>query len=180
MSALSASMESIPMRRMPFAPLFLAVWAIAVSMLAGVVRAESPSTVVLVCEHGSVKSLMAASMFNQSATRRGLPFRAIARGVTPDEVVPPKIASALLQEGFDVKGFKPTRLGAADLVGASQVVSIGVDLSAFTRDAATPLEAWNDVPAASENYAAARSALQSRVNRLLDELQARAHPPEKH
>jgi hypothetical protein len=71
-------------------------------------NASDPASVVLVCEHGSVKSLIAASLFNASARERGLPFRAIARGVTPDASVPTNIAAALKQEGFDVRRFKPS------------------------------------------------------------------------
>src|ERR1700741_2821321 len=45
--------------------------------------------VLMICEHGSVKSVMAATLFNQAAIERKLPFRAIPRGVTPDAAVPP-------------------------------------------------------------------------------------------
>jgi arsenate reductase (thioredoxin) len=131
-----------------------------------------PPPVLLVCEHGSVKSLMAASLFNEAATARGLPFRAVSRGVTPDERVPEKIAAALGQEGFDVQSFKPVRVSSEDLNNASRVVAISVDLSAFASGAKVPIERWDDVPAASVDYAAAHAALLRHVERLLDELQA--------
>ena len=73
--------------------------------------------VVFVCEHGSVKSLISASLFNKVAEERGLPFRAVSRGITPDASVPSKIVQVLGAEGIDVEAFKPTRL-------ASSVVSI--------------------------------------------------------
>jgi hypothetical protein len=46
----------------------------------------------------SVKSLMAASLFNKAAMQRGVPCRAIARGVSPDASVPSPIAAALGQD----------------------------------------------------------------------------------
>src|SRR5262245_21250627 len=88
-----------------------------------------PTPVVFVCEHGSAKSLLGASLFNREATKRGLPYRAIARGVTPDAFVPTKLAAILKAEGFDVSGFKPERVSSTDLATATRVVAIGVDLS---------------------------------------------------
>jgi len=131
-----------------------------------------PAPVLLVCEHGSVKSLMAASMFNQAAAKRRLPFRAVSRGVTPDEQVPQKIAEALGREGFDVRSFKPVRVSSDDLNNASRVVAISIDPSAFASGAKVHVEHWDDVPATSVDYAAARAALQRHVEQLLDELQA--------
>jgi arsenate reductase len=132
--------------------------------------------ILMVCEHGSVKSLMAASLFNQAAIERHLPYRAIARGVTPDASVPPPIASALEREGFDVEGFTPTRVAATDLARASRVVAIGVDLKAFN-PASASIEAWNDVPAASADYGAARASLKRHVEALINDLQARSRSP---
>jgi protein-tyrosine-phosphatase len=98
-------------------------------------QATESAAVLMVCEHGSVKSVMAASLFNQGAAERYLPFRAIARGVTPDSAVPAPIATALGQEGFDVKEFVPVRVSGADVARASRVVAIGVEPAAFSRGA---------------------------------------------
>ena len=49
---------------------------------------HEPGRVVFVCEHGSVKSLIASLYFNQRAQQRGLPFKAVARGTAPDSAVP--------------------------------------------------------------------------------------------
>jgi len=46
--------------------------------------AENAPRVLFDCEHGSVKSLIAASYFNQRAQSKGLKVRSIARGVAPD------------------------------------------------------------------------------------------------
>ncbi|MGB5132925.1 MAG: hypothetical protein WBO00_09940 [Steroidobacteraceae bacterium] len=50
---------------------------------------HADSQIALVCEHGSVKSLIAASLFDRAAGQRGLPFRAVSRGVNPEQHVPP-------------------------------------------------------------------------------------------
>ena len=45
--------------------------------------AQPAAAVLMVCEHGNVKSLMAASFFNELAKARHLPFHAIARARRP-------------------------------------------------------------------------------------------------
>jgi arsenate reductase len=151
----------------------LAVLLLAMVCLAGRVSAADDAPILLVCEHGSVKSLIAASLFNAAASERHLPFRAIARGVKPDPSVPTAIADALKREGFEVRRFKPTAVTTADATRASHVVAIGVDLSAVTRDTRTSVERWDDVPAASVDYAAAHAALKQHVDALLERLQSR-------
>ena len=53
----------------------------------------SGAAVVFVCEHGSVKSLVAQEWFNRRAKERGLAVRAVSRGITPDASVPPAAPS---------------------------------------------------------------------------------------
>ncbi len=133
--------------------------------------------VVFVCEHGSVKSVIAASLFDQTSAHRGLSYRAVSRGVSPDERVPPAIAAALRQDGFEVEGFHPQGLSQDDFAGATRVVAIGVELPTRADETQTSIESWNDVPAASVDYAAARAALQRHIDTLLDELQAEGNNP---
>jgi protein-tyrosine-phosphatase len=152
----------------------LAVLVLAAMCLTGRASAANDASILFVCEHGSIKSLIAASLFNATARERNVPFRGIARGVTPDPSIPPAIADALKREGFEVRRFKPTAVTTADAKRASHIVAIDVDLSAVTRDARASLEHWDDVPAASTNYAAAHAALKRHVDSLLDRLQSRA------
>jgi arsenate reductase (thioredoxin) len=125
-------------------------------------------TVVFVCEHGTVKSLIASEWFNRLAAERGLDVRAAPRGVTPDASVPPAIAEALREEGFDVSTFEPRAFGTADASVALRVVGIGVDLSAAVR---VPLETWQGIPPAGPSYAATRDALRTRIEVLLKTLE---------
>ena len=141
--------------------------------MASAAAQDAKRKVVFVCEHGSVKSLMAAAYFNRLAAERDLPFRAVARGVAPDSTTVPKpIVAGLHEDGVDVSGFHPSRIAAADVVDAARVVAIGTELPAQTSAGAPPVERWNDVPPATTSYDAARRSLKAHVAELLDRLAA--------
>ena len=140
--------------------------------------AEIDAPVVFVCDHGSVKSLMAASLFDQAAARRGLRVRALSRGVNPDAAVPPAIATAMGQDGFNVANFRPQALSDRDVAGAVRVVAIGVDLSEHDGQVRAPIASWNGVPPASVDYARARDDLARRIEALLDEMQHTGMKPQ--
>ena len=149
--------------------------AVAILALVGsaAFAAEKPPAgqILFVCEHGNVKSLMAASYFNQLAAQRGLPWRAASRGVAPDSTtVPKRIAAALLAEGVDVSEFRPAKVDAADAAEAVRIVTIGTDLPAHVSGDEQRIEQWNDVPPASTSYDAARSSLKAHVAELLEQL----------
>jgi protein-tyrosine-phosphatase len=129
--------------------------------------------VVFVCEHGSVKSLIAREWFNRLAAERGLDLRAESRGMTPDATVPLAIADALQGDGFDVRTFEPRPFKADEARDALRVVGIGVDVSAAEQ---IPHETWEGIPPASENYAASRDALRARIEVLLEALAPRKSP----
>jgi arsenate reductase (thioredoxin) len=130
------------------------------------------ATVLFVCEHGNVKSLMAASYFNRLSRERGLHAHATSRGAAPDSTtVPPAIAEALRAEGFDVSEFHPAKVSAGDVAEAARVVTIGVELPpGADAGAATPRERWDDVPPASVDYARSRDALLAHIRALAAEV----------
>ncbi len=132
-------------------------------------RRPAAPTVVFVCEHGNVKSLIAASLFNREAAARHQAVRAVARGLAPEASVAPAIATALRAEGFEVGAYRPTRLGVDEVREATRVVAISVDPAAIS-GAQTKLEVWSNVPPASIDYPASRAALVTHVERLLGEL----------
>lgn len=105
--------------------------------------------VVFVCEHGNVKSLMAASYFNQLAEQQGLPFRALSRGSAPDS---------------------SAKIGAAEAAAAERVVTIGTELPDDARADPKRVEHWNDVPPVSSDSAAARASLETHVADLIERL----------
>ena len=125
--------------------------------------------VVFVCEHGSVKSLIAASFFNQRAKAKGLSVRATARGVAPEPAVPPVVRDGLRAAGFDVSGYRPQLLAASDISGATLIVSFDEDVSGTVAGRARYLQ-WDNLPGVLSNYARGRAAIVMRIDSLVDEL----------
>jgi arsenate reductase len=123
-------------------------------------------TILFVCLHGAAKSLVAASHFQRLAGERGVKARAEFAGTEPDPALTPAAVAGLLAEGIDVRGQRPRRVTGDDIRRASRVVSFGCDLGALAPG--IPVERWDDVPAVSENYQAARDAIVSRLPALLE------------
>jgi len=130
-------------------------------------KERAPDTVVFVCQHGNVKSLIAREWFNRLAGERGLAARAVSRGLTPAPSIPSAIGDALRRDGFDVSGFKARAFTAADLAVAARIVAIGVDPSSLETRGDVRVETWDGVPPATERYAASRDALRARIEGLL-------------
>ncbi len=151
---------------------------IAAATLAFAAAEEKPTgTIVFVCEHGTVKSVIAMQLFNKLAAERGSSLRAVSRGTSPDSLVPDPIAQALSRDGLKPLGFKAKGFTRADLKNAARVVSIGADVLTVTKGSAVPVEAWNEIPAASVDYAAARDALKAKIVDLLQREARATRPP---
>jgi protein-tyrosine-phosphatase len=124
--------------------------------------------VLFVCLHGSAKSLIAAEYFNRLAAARGLGARATSAGTEPDDVIPPRVAQGLRDDGIDVGGRRPRRPTPADVEGTAVVVTFGCDLGELA-SRASRIECWDDVPAVSENFKRARDVIVARVAGLLED-----------
>jgi len=130
-------------------------------------------TVVFVCEHGTVKSVIALAHFERLVRERGLPFRAISRGTAPDARLPDFMSRQLGAEGFDVAGFTPTRFDSTALSNAIQVVSFDVPALAV---AGLPLQRWDNLPSVTADYARGSGAIKARVAALVDSMVSRSPP----
>lgn len=128
-------------------------------------------TVLFVCLHGSAKSLIAVHHFRRLVAERRAELDADTAGTEPDAEVPPNVVAGLAADGFDVRAYRPRRVTADDLHDALHVVSFGCDLTGVAPPGRT-IERWDDVPLVSEDYVAARDAIVSRLDRLLDRLPA--------
>jgi protein-tyrosine-phosphatase len=126
----------------------------------------SENTVLFVCLHGAAKSLIAASHLERLARERGITVRTEFAGMEPDPALTPAAVAGLQAEGIAVRGQRPRRVTADDIRHASRVVSFGCDLGALAPG--VPVERWDDVPAVSENYRAARDVIVSRLPGLLE------------
>jgi arsenate reductase (thioredoxin) len=133
------------------------------------VSAREPARVVFVCEHGSVKSLIAMVYFNRSAQQRGLPYRAIARGTAPEPTVPGTVREGLRTAGFDASEFVPQLLKASDVDNAALVVSFDQDIAKLVAGRARHLR-WDNLPGVLADYARGRDEIVRHVDSLLDEL----------
>jgi protein-tyrosine-phosphatase len=127
------------------------------------------SQVVFVCEHGSVKSLVAASYFNRRAQERGLPFHAVARGVAPEPSVPGPVREGLRRDGFDISESSPQSFKASELDGAALVVSFDQDITKTVGGRTRHLR-WDGLPDVLPDYSHGRDAIVQRVDALMDEL----------
>jgi chromate transporter len=171
------------LKRLPEPALIAAAGGLGLALTSGGVMpageggsSSRTSVVVFVCEHGSAKSLVAASLFERMARERGLEVLAVSRGTAPDAAVPPAVVEALRGEGVDVAAFRPQALSEAEAAFARRVVAIGVDLRALVPAAAERLEAWDDIPPVSGGYPAARRAMVARIEVLLRRLEAERGP----
>lgn len=124
--------------------------------------------VLFVCLHGAAKSVLAATHFERLAQQRGLRMVATFAGTEPDPTIAPRVVTELLAEGIDVRGAQPRNVTAADVASATRIVSFGCDLGALAPS--VPVDRWDDVPAVSDGYEAAREAIDARVARLVDSL----------
>jgi hypothetical protein len=71
-----------------------------------------------------------------------------------------------LADGIDLRGQRPRRVSQGDVTRAWRVVAFGCDVGEVA--GGRPVEQWDDVPAVSAGLEAARSAIDARLEDLLD------------
>ena len=131
--------------------------------------ARQPTDVVFVCEHGSVKSLVAMEHFNRKAKERGIPYRAVARGTAPGPAVPEVVRDGLQADGFDLSGFVPQLLSASDVNSVALVVSFDDDITK-TVGGGTRYLKWDGLPGVLADYPRGRDAIVRQVDTLIETL----------
>jgi len=134
-------------------------------------------TVVFVCEHGTVKSVVAMAWFTRLARERGMPVRAVSRGTALDPEIPPVVREGLQADGFRFPAFLPTRFAETDLAGAIAVISLDEPSVARMVAGRTLTQAWNGLPSLMQNYEVARDSIQRRVKALVDSLSRQVRGP---
>jgi len=151
---------------------------LALVLLLGVITAcgqDKPQTqtILFVCEHGSAKSVIAAAHFNRLAKQRGLPYRAIARGINPEAEIPEQVRLNLAKDGLDVATWKPERVTEKDVREAARVITFGCRLPFPEKITEGKLVDWQDIPSTSKNYERARTIIVDRINALIKTLTAK-------
>lgn len=136
---------------------------------AQVVAPHRKPQVLFVCEHGTVRSLLAKVLFEQYAAEVGLPMQAVSRGTRADSILPPWMQQNLAADHFELGSWRPQTLRPDDLANAALVVSFDVPSSA-TAGAGAPRAFWDSLPSVSRDYVTGRDAIKARVHRLVDSL----------
>lgn len=132
--------------------------------------ARPAKTVLFVCEHGTVRSLLAKVLFEDYAAEVGLQMQAVSRGTRADSLIPPWMQRGLTADTVTLGSWRPQTLRPADLATASMVVSFDVPATA-TAAARAPRVQWDSLPSVSRDYATGRDAIKVRVRQLVDSLQ---------
>ena len=127
-----------------------------------------PVKVLFVCLHGAAKSVVAAEYLGRLARAAGHDVDAAAAGLEPDGAIPEPVVRALADDGFDVTGRTPRRVTETDIADADVVISLGCSLE--TASAPSQLISWEDIPAVSDGYAAARDAIIGRLRTFLADM----------
>lgn len=146
--------------------------AIVVLLPMTVASADPRDTVLFVCEHGSVKSMLAATLFERAAAREGLAVRSVSRGTAPDASIPAWLRSAMEADQLDAGPRQPRALSDADLVSAKHIVVFDVSLPSAV-SSQVPVERWDGLPSVSKDYRAGRDAIAAKVDELVRRLTAR-------
>jgi hypothetical protein len=132
---------------------------------------ESPRA-VFVCEHDSVKSLIAMEYFNRRVQERGLAYRAVARGTAPEPIVPSSVRDGLRIAGFDISHFVPRLFEVSNVEDASLVVSFDQNTAKIIGGKAWHL-AWDNLPGVLADYARGRDEIVRHVNEFLSPFRTR-------
>ena len=129
------------------------------------------SQIVFVCEHGAAKSIVASAWFNKLASESGVAFHSIARGTHPEPELSPIALAGLQTDGLTPGETIPQKLTVSDM-DSSQFTITFCSLSDEESHRAVDYEHWDDIPAVSDGYEAARDALLNRINHLISELKS--------
>src|SRR5215216_3268139 len=86
----------------------------------------STPSVLFLCPHNALRSVIAAALFNQLAAGRA---HGESAGTEPDERVNERTITVLREVGIDVADQKPGRVSRQQLEQADRVISLGCPLA---------------------------------------------------
>jgi len=124
--------------------------------------------VLFVCEQGTSKSMIAASYFNTLAAERKLDWSAESCGTNPVDTIPDKVLNGLATDRVQIVSNETRKVTQADLDKANKVILFyPMPENLQSKGKAST---WNNMPAVSEDYDKARSAIVLKVKALIDSL----------
>ena len=134
-------------------------------------------TVLFLCPHNALRSVIAAELFNRLADGRA---RGESAGTDPDARVNERTIQVLREVGIEVADRPPERASRAWLERADRVISLGCPLEPeLAAAAAGKIEEWPMPDTTGKPIEAVREVrdlIRARVERLLGELDAPGHP----
>src|SRR5947207_12398612 len=147
------------MTRLSLRYLAVASFAIGAAWIAPISapRAEDEAgvkTIVFVCLHGVVNSQMAAAYFNKVARERGLPYKAVSRGIDMYWTIPVRIQDGLALDGLEPANV-PNTLTAFEAYHATRVLAF--DPIPAERKGDANVTYSSGVPLGIEDYEAMRA-----------------------
>ena len=124
--------------------------------------------IVFVCEHGSAKSIIAATYFNKLAKEKNIPWQAVARGTNPDTVISPKTKKLLEDDQLLDNSFIPQKLTQQDVDKAKQVYlfyTLPVEIKGGNK-----IHYWRDINAVNNDFQKLRDDIVARIMPMIDSL----------
>jgi arsenate reductase len=130
-------------------------------------------TILFLCPHNALRSVIAAALLNHLADGRA---RGLSAGTEPDERVNERTVTVLQEIGISVPDRKPERVTRQQLQRADRVVSLGCPLPPDLAAAAEgKIEEWPMPDTTGKPVEAVREVrelIMARVQRLIGELDA--------
>ena len=148
----------------------VAAVAVAATPAWASVNGAARPRILFVCEAGTVKSPMARELFRRRARDRGIAVDAFSRGLHLADHVSAGLRHRLLADRIDTMAEAPQTLTPDDWRSASIVVAFN-PLPALV-DRGDVLD-WTDVGSMNDDYDRSLADLNQRIERLLDDLEAR-------
>lgn len=129
------------------------------------------STILFLCPHNALRSVIAAALFNRLADGRA---QGVSAGTEPDDRVNDRTITVLREVGIEVADEKPGRVTPEQLRQADRVISLGCPLEPdLAIIAAGKIEEWPMPDTANKPVEAVREVrdlIDVRVRQLLADL----------
>jgi arsenate reductase (thioredoxin) len=122
--------------------------------------------ILFVCEHGAARSTIAAAYFNKMAIEKGLKYKAIFRGTSPDTALTFATRKGLIKDGFDTKNMKPILVKQSEINMANEIITFDCSLPSKDR-LSNKVSKWDGIPPISKDYQTARNEIVSKVQVLI-------------
>jgi len=123
--------------------------------------------ILFVCEHGSAKSMIAASYFNKLA-KKNIPWDTVSRGIAPDSIVSFKTRQLLEKEYLFDPTLKPELLTQED-VAEAEVAFLFYPLPANIHQS-NNLNYWLEINAVNNDYQKLKDDIVAKIIPLIDSL----------